>query len=225
MHTDLTAGLSKHRLAIIDVQKSGKVMKLIIMTKPTFFVEEDKILATLFDEGMEVLHLYKPNSSPLYSERLLSLLPEDSYRKIIVHDHFYLKEEYRLAGIHLDSNTIKCPNGYKGHIGRTCRNLSELKEMKRNSNYVFLANIFPTEAAPIPSFTKEELEEASRQGLIDKKVMALGGVTADNVRQVRDLGFGGAVVCSDLWTKFDIHNGCDFAELIAHFDRLRKNIG
>ena len=46
------------------------------MTSPTYFVEEDKILETLFEEGMEMLHLNKPDSSPVYAERLLSLLPE-----------------------------------------------------------------------------------------------------------------------------------------------------
>ena len=56
-------------------------MKLIVMTKPTFFVEEDKILANLFEEGLENLHLYKPGASPMYSERLLTLLGDD-YRNI-----------------------------------------------------------------------------------------------------------------------------------------------
>ena len=84
------------------------------MTKSTFFVEEDKILTTLFDEGMDNLHLFKPGSTPLYAERLLSLIPEDYYRKITVHDHFYLKNEYDLAGIHLDSAETEIPNNYKG---------------------------------------------------------------------------------------------------------------
>ena len=86
-------------------------MKLIIMTKSTFFVEEDKILTTLFDEGMDDLHLFKPESAPIYSERLLSLIPEDYYRKITVHDHYYLKNEYNLAGIHLDDPDALVPNG------------------------------------------------------------------------------------------------------------------
>lgn len=66
-------------------------MKLVIMTQPTFFVEEDKILTALFDEGMDNLHLYKPGASPMYSERLLSLLPESMYGKITVHENYYLK--------------------------------------------------------------------------------------------------------------------------------------
>ena len=63
-------------------------MKLIVMTRPTFFVEEDKILANLFEEGLENLHLYKPGASPMYSECLLTLLGEDYHSKITVHGHF-----------------------------------------------------------------------------------------------------------------------------------------
>ena len=117
-------------------------MKLAIMTKSTFFVEEDKILSSLFDEGMDNLHLFKPGSSPMYAERLLTLLPEDYLRKITVHDHYYLKQEYDLAGIHIDDPLAPVPDGYKGKFSRTCTDLSMLKEMKKKSNYVFLKNIF-----------------------------------------------------------------------------------
>ena len=207
--------------------RKEKTMKLVILTKPTFFVEEDKILATLFDEGLDNLHLYKPNSSPLYSERLLSLLPEDYYRKVTVHDHYYLKEEYRLGGIHLDDSNAEMPKGYKGHVSRTCRRLDELKDTKRKSDYVFLRNIFDSTTEPDErtSFGRDELEQAARQGLIDRKVYAMGGMSLDNIREAKDLGFGGIVICGDLWNRFDIHNGLDYSELIAHFEKLRKTIG
>ena len=45
-------------------------MKLVILTQPKFFVEEDKILTALFDEGLDILHLQKPNSEPVYCELL-----------------------------------------------------------------------------------------------------------------------------------------------------------
>ena len=41
----------------------------------------------------------------------------------------------------------------------------------------------------------------------------------------RDLGFGGVVICGDLWNRFDMHNHQDYKELIAHFDKLRKATG
>ena len=106
-------------------------MKLVIMTKPTFFVEEDKILSALFDEGLDNLHLYKPGASPVFSERLLTLLGDECYDKIAVHGHFYLKEEYGLRGIHIDDSTTLPPTGYKGHTSRTCREIEGLKEAKK----------------------------------------------------------------------------------------------
>ena len=199
-------------------------MKLIIMTKSTFFVEEDKILTALFDEGLENLHLYKPNTEPVYSERLLTLLPDDCYRKITVHDHFYLREEYNLRGIHLDTCAKEPPIGYRGKISRTCHAIDELREAKRKSNYVFLQNIFNSHSNPndTQSFTPEELRLASRQGLIDRNVFALGGISLDNIRQIRDLGFGGVVICGDLWNRFNIHQGQDYKEIISHYQKLQK---
>ena len=201
-------------------------MKLVIMTKSTFFVEEDKILATLFEEGMDNLHLYKPGASPMYSERLLSLLPEDYYKKITVHENFYLKDEYNLAGIHIDDPLQDVPQGYRGKYSRTCTEFSQLKEMKKHSNYVFLKNIFDCieykdEKA---NFNMNLLEDASKRGLIDKHVYALGGISLENVEIAKELGFGGVVICGDLWNRFDIHKESDFKNLILHFEKLRKTI-
>ena len=201
-------------------------MKLIIMTKSTFFVEEDKILATLFEAGMDNLHLYKPGSEPVYSERLLTLLSEDFYGKITVHDHFYLKEEFRLKGIHLNSCQAEIPQHYRGNVSRTCHCIDELKEAKKKSNYVFLKTMFDSQSNPADksTLTTEMLREASKKKLIDKKVYALGGMNLDNISMAKDLGFGGVVICGDLWNRFDIHNELDYKALISHFEKLRKAV-
>ena len=204
-----------------------KTMKLAIMTKPTFFVEENKILEALFEEGLDDLHIYKPNSSPVYTERLLSLLPENTHRRITVHAHFYLKEEFGLAGIHLDDATSERPAGYRGNFSRSCNDLQLLKEAKKKARYVFLRNIFDSlsERDEKSTFTLTDLQAASHQGLIDKHVYALGGLSLDNARQMKDLGFGGVVICGDLWNRFDIHNETDFKDIINHFEKLKATIG
>lgn len=194
-------------------------MKLVIMTQPAFFVEEDKILTALFEEGMDDLHLSKPGAPPMYSERLLSLLPERAYPKITVHGHYYLKSEYGLAGIHIDDGAAALPEGYKGRFSRTCYATADLPAMKKKAEYVFLANAFSR-----GGMERAALEEAARQGLIDKHVYALGGVSLDNIGLARELGFGGVVVCEDVWDKFDIHNELDYKDLISHFEKLRKAV-
>ena len=202
-------------------------MKLIIMTRSTFFVEEDKILTTLFEEGMENLHLYKPDSEPVYSERLLTLLSDAYYKRITVHDHFYLREEFGLRGIHLNKADAPLPYGYRGQVTRTCHSIDELRSAKKQSQYVFLRTVRDSLSTPNDkhSFTDAQLTQAAKDGLIDRHVYALGGMSLDSVRAMRDLGFGGVVVCGDLWNRFNIHQGQDFKELILHFQKLQKAVG
>ncbi len=199
-------------------------MKLILLSTPDFFVEEDKILGSLFEEGLDVLHLRKPGTEPVYSERLLTLLPAEHHKQIVVHDHFYLKEEYNLLGIHLNSRNPEVPPMYKGHVSRSCHELAELGAAKKKYDYVFLSPIFDSLSKPDypAAFSEEELKAASQSGLIDKNVMALGGVTSEKMEMLRDYGFGGAVILGDLWGRFDIHSNKDYKELINHFRKLRK---
>ena len=199
-------------------------MKLVLMTKPTFFVEEDKILSNLLDECMDILHIYKPESSPMFLERLLSLLPEEYYKKMVVHEHYYLKEEYGLRGIHIDEPLAPLPAGYKGKFSRTCTSIEDLKEAKKKSEYVFLKYIYDSYSEPDKKsgFTIDQLLEARKQGLIDKHVYALGGVKIDNLKELKQIGFGGVVVCGDIWKRFNIHNQQDYKELLNHFIKIKK---
>ena len=45
-------------------------MKLAVVTKPSFFIEEDKIITSLFEKGLDYLFLDKQHPHPQYIERL-----------------------------------------------------------------------------------------------------------------------------------------------------------
>ena len=199
-------------------------MKLLLLSSPYFFVEEDKILATLFEEGLDILHLRKPDSEPVYCERLLTLLPDKYHQRIVTNDHFYLKEEFGLMGIHLSHRNPDIPQNYHGITTCTCYSLEELAEAKKKNHYVILKNIYDSTSGSnnMSGYTHQQLRDASRQGLIVKHVMAQTGITLENIGEIRDLGFGGAVVCNDIWNRFNIHNGMDFKDVIKHFHKLRQ---
>jgi thiamine-phosphate pyrophosphorylase len=72
------------------------------------------------------------------------------------------------------------------------------------------------------SLTPEEIHEANHKGLIDKHVYALGGMSLENIQQAKDMGFGGVVICGDLWNRFSIQHEINFHELISHFRKLKK---
>ncbi|MGP1524169.1 thiamine phosphate synthase [Prevotella multiformis] len=199
-------------------------MKLVVMTKSTYFVEEDKIIGMLFEEGLDSLHISKRDTSPLYLERLLSLLPSEFHHRIIVHQHFYAKNEFALGGIHLDSAGAAVPTGYKGTVGRTCEDVMQLRAMKKQSDYFFLKNIHqPREATADRErvLADAELDEASRQGLLGRHVYAMGGITLADIPVLRERGFGGVVIRNDLWERFCIHSEQNFSPVVEYFRKLR----
>ena len=202
-------------------------MKLILLSTAEFFVEEDKIINALFDEGLDLLHLRKPQTEPVYSERLLTLLPPECHSRIVVHEHFYLKEEFNLRGIHLSAAHPEPPSGFHGQISRSVHSLDELKNAREGMDYVFLSPIFDSISYPDrhAGYTSQQLYDSARAGLIDRKVMAAGGISSETLPLLSDYGFGGAVVSGDLWHRFNIHSGLDYKEVIAHFRKLRKAAG
>ena len=199
-------------------------MKLILITPPTYFVEEDKIITALFEEGLDILHLRKPDTAPMFAERLLTLIPEQYHKRIVVHGHFYLKDEFNLKGINLNHRNPNLPENYKGHISRSCHSLEEIKEYKRQCDYMLLSPVFDSISKNDyhANYTPEEIRKAHKAGIIDKKVIALGGIDIDNIRQVKDYGFGGAAIMGALWNRFDTCCDCDYSLIIDHFNKLKK---
>ena len=199
-------------------------MKLILITPPTYFVEENKIITDLFEEGLDILHLRKPDTAPMFAERLLTLIPEHYHKRLVVHGHFYLKEEYRLKGIHLNSRNPNLPDGYKGHISCSCHSLEEVKSRKKQCDYVFLSPVFDSISKKNyhANYTPEEIRKAHKAGIIDKKVIALGGIDIDNITEVKNYGFGGAAIMGALWDRFDARSDRDYKQLIERFKKLKK---
>lgn len=199
-------------------------MKLILITTPTYFVEEDKIITSLFEEGLDILHLRKPDTPPVYAERLLTLIPEKYRKRIVVHGHFYLKEEYQLKGIHINHRYPNPPLNYVGQISTSCHSIQEVEDKKKNYNYVFLSPIFDSISKQDYKsyYTPEQIRQAAKDGIIDKKVVALGGINEDNILQVKDFGFGGAAVLGDIWNKFNPNADFNYQELIMHFRKLKR---
>ncbi len=140
-------------------------MKLAIMTKSTFFVEEDKILILVVRRGHGqpasfqarfITHVLRATahflarrlSSQDYSSR--SLLPQAGIR--------FGGNTYRRSSLHLYQMDTRASTVAPVQISVM------LKEMKKKSNYVFLKNIFDCIEFKDEksSFSMQQLEMAAK---------------------------------------------------------------
>lgn len=186
-----------------------------MITSPAFLADEAASVNALFEAGLEILHLRKPHSSIDEVEHLLQSVSVSFRCRIVLHEHFGLVEKYGMKGIHLNARNPVVPEEYHGHISRSCHSLQEVEEWKNVCDYVFLSPIYDSisKEGYGAHFTTEQLQDARSRGLIDEKVVALGGICADNIPEVKSFGFGGVALLGDVWNRKG-------AEFIPHFHQL-----
>lgn len=197
-------------------------MRYIVITSPDFIPDEATLICRLFDCGLDTLHLRKPDSSAEDCARLLDALPAALLPRIVVHDHFNLCRDYGLAGVHLNRrNPIAPPFAHTSDgfptVSASCHSIAEAAERKVTADYVFLSPIFDSisKQGYQSAYTDEMLRAAATDGIIDSRVVALGGVTIDRIPLLREWHFGGAAFLGDVWQ----HSGT------AEFDRHARELG
>lgn len=187
----------------------------IVITLPTFFNGEAEQIAQLLHNSIashhapnainhasiDLIHIRKPDCEISELETLIQSIPNEYRNRLVLHDHHELAIKYHLFGIHLNCRNPQPPQGWQGSISKSCHSLEEVKEWKERCNYVSLSPIFDSisKKGYLSAFTSEEIKNARRDGIIDEKVLALGGVTFERLAEVKELGFGGGMILGDAW--------------------------
>lgn len=79
--------------------------------------------------------------------------------------------------------------------------MDEVMIWKDKCDYVSLSPIFDSisKKGYKAAFTVKQIDEARKQGVIDHRVLALGGVTFNKIDDVLRMGFGGVMIMGDAW--------------------------
>ena len=190
-------------------------MKVVVMTSPDKLHSEVTIVTKLFKEGLDTLHLRKPKFNREKMEEYLGMIPTMYHNRIIIHSHHRLAIKYKLRGIHLTKRFRKksLKNSFrifrlkmknpKLIFTRSCHQLADLLNDKRNYEYVFLTPIFDgiSKRSHSGGFSERAILATIAQS--NQTVYALGGVKASNIEKVKSLGFSGAALLGAIWNSDD----------------------
>ena len=176
-------------------------MRIIAITTPKVDDMDALLIKSLLEGGIDMVHLRKPESDIHECRQLLNVLTKEERGKIIIHDFPELYDEFSLKGIHINRNVSRLPDNYNGYKTRSCHSLEEVKRYKDEYDYLFLNPIFDSisKIGYRAGFHKEELQEASKKGIIDERVVALGGVTLESIAYLKGLKFGGVAMIGGIY--------------------------
>lgn len=115
--------------------------QLVVITPDTLLsspaAAELRVAQSLFDRGLQVLHVRKPGSSAEQVQQYLAALPPAARRRCQLHQHHLLAKQTAIHGIHYREadrppGIIKAPPGLAGDLGQAlaCRCLTLLPTLR-----------------------------------------------------------------------------------------------
>jgi thiamine-phosphate pyrophosphorylase len=207
-------------------------MRLIVITAEDFFDKEPEAVNMLFGSGMEALHVRKPHASYAETRRFIERIDGVYHSRIVLHDHYGLTGSFALKGIHVNSRnnpgnldfyserglSISCSCHSFGEVAASCAGRSPAI-----FDYMFLSPVFDSvsKAGYKHGFTPEQLSDARDGGVINNRVIALGGITAERIPLVCRYGFGGVAVLGSLWAEPATNGNTDGLQI--RFNKLRNS--
>lgn len=176
--------------------------KLIVISAEKEISGEASIINNLFAAGLQLLHWRKPGAEPALTQQFLQQLNPAYHNRVVLHQHFELSTRFKVKGIHLNEinrGQIKAMQGYK-IISTSFHTWGELVGDGNIYEYVFLSPVFNSLSKPGYLAALNLIELAARLPLYNKlPVIALGGITAENIMRIKETGFKGAAVLGSIW--------------------------
>lgn len=191
-------------------------MELIIISSPDWRENEANVINALFAAGMHLFHLRKPNSSLSALQSLLDDI-EPAYRSLVVmHQHHELCDQFGLPRRHYpEAMQLQHHPAYFADLQRqgitlssSIHRLDSLSELTA-FDYVFFSPVFDSISKRGYNSTLP-VDFRLPERYASPRVIALGGVKAGNIVQVKAMNFDGIAVLGAIWDK----DGCPIEEFM-----------
>ncbi|OFY63197.1 MAG: hypothetical protein A3H98_14395 [Bacteroidetes bacterium RIFCSPLOWO2_02_FULL_36_8] len=180
-------------------------MKLIIISNPKPVKNESIIINKFFEKGLKYFHLRKPEFNESEMVKWITAVPLEFHERIILHSHHHLLHKFDLKGVHFTSwfnsgSTIKSMYRRPVQYSTSYHSLEEINLNKISFDYVFLGPVYNSISKKESKSKKYNLNDL-KETLLNSKadVVALGGISSDKIKEIKNLGFKGVAVLGGVW--------------------------
>ncbi|SEO31778.1 thiamine-phosphate pyrophosphorylase [Niastella yeongjuensis] len=185
--------------------------------------DEAAIIQQLFEDGLEVFHLRKPEADEQAVRLLIEAIPAVYHNRIAMHGFFHLMEEYKIHRWHFreehrqettKEEMMRLKN--KGYtLSTSVHDLPTVQRLTSLFSYVFFSPVFD-------SISKHHYKGVAADDFYleaEQKpvpVYALGGVDARNIRSAMAMNFDGAALLGTIWK--------EPANAVENFKLCKQNV-
>lgn len=182
---------------------------IIVISNPTPVTNEASLINKLFDEGLAIFHLRKPESS---AQELVLLLQEINpiyYSKIALHSHHYLAKSFGINRLHFNEVSRKqliedALETYESEgviLSTSIHSTDDYNQLSDKFDYAFLSPVFDSISKPNYQAQLFDLSLINKKS--KTKLIALGGINETNCSKAFEMGFDGIALLGSVWQNND----------------------
>lgn len=176
---------------------------LIVISHPEKRNNESFFINQLFDAGLELCHLRKPNFSLDDYKKLIESIDIKYHHKLVLHHHHSLADEFKINRIHFSEfNRLKQQNfnSFQDFILSTSvHSIADFNTLSSNFEYAFLSPVFESISKQRYISTLNLLEEVKKRTNFHSHLIALGGITPENKHVALEKGYDGVALLGAIW--------------------------
>jgi len=175
---------------------------MIVITNPSAFKDEIGSINSLFEEGLSLLHIRKPDFSEFEMAQFVHQIKLEFRSKLVLHSHHQLADDFGIDRIHFsekERKTIRVNNVESKIISTATHSVKDFNSLSSDYEYAFLSPVYA-------SISKENyfpktnlLEDIKQRTNFDSKMVALGGIHSGNIEVTLQNGFDNIALLGTIW--------------------------
>jgi len=169
--------------------------KLIVITADYILPDEVALWINVLNAGVYKLHIRKPNASRQIISPMVAQIPVELRKNVVMHHHTDIADRFGLGGVHLRFR--ESSSGNNRAVSCSVHSWEDARTIKNDYDYYFMSPVF--DSISKSGYKKNDNLTEVPADLPNKKVYALGGVTASNAGLALQYGYYGVAALGYVW--------------------------
>lgn len=175
---------------------------MIVISNPTAIANEIKTIHALFECGLELFHVRKPDFSAEEIKTFVTVIGLEYRNKLVLHSHHHLAEELGMNRIHYTEKerhiSINITDSDR-IISTATHSIEDFNHLENCFDYAFLSPVHNSISKQNYNPKIDLLNAIKNRTNFNTKLVALGGIEAQNIKKTLDAGFDDVALLGTIW--------------------------
>jgi thiamine-phosphate pyrophosphorylase len=203
---------------------------MIVISNPISVANEINIIHSLFEEGMMLFHVRKPNFGDFEMKQFLLEINPHYRERLVLHNHYDLAEEFNIKRIHFSESKRKAVlmqqnrvtfDTYKSkefRLSTSVHTIEDFNALEDHFDYAFLSPVFPSISKENHTSKTDLFEEIKKRRNFRTQLIALGGMDSNTINKTLENGFDRVALLGTIWnSKSPIKNFKSCQKIVQSF--------